>query len=120
MGFIADPNAGPTPKMADAGVLFNGGVASTSPATVSKSLVSALYSAGLTFNIQCDQSGTFTIMTIDPDGGIHTLQGPTPYSAGIYLPVTFNRYIREAYVIFTPSAPATNLYIDAFCFGRGF
>jgi len=118
MGFIADPNAGPTPKMAESGVLFNDSV-SNGVAVLSKSLVSRPLSTGLTFNIRSTQDGTYYVRGIDLDGNIYTITGSTAYAASSgTVAVTYTRFIREAYIEFTPSADAT-LYVEAYSFGRG-
>lgn len=205
MGFIADPNAGPTPKMTEAGTLFDfvrdhgtnitvvsvsvtsdiativfstahnlqvgqhkltsvgtfldsaaGAESITAVAiasvidqytitvpwtavdgvftqvgsmsvlfasgavAVSKSLVSRPLSLGFELNIRANVNGSYTIHGIDLSGKIYHIQSATAYTASSGTTnVTFARYIREAYVEFTPSSNATELYIEGFSYGRG-
>lgn len=206
MGFIADPNAGPTPKMAEAGVMldfaqaYGANIPVTSvtvtgePGTativfsrahnlltglyklssvgtfldsaddpesvtaalvtvvnnttvtvpwtavegaftqvgsmsvlyasgaviLSKSLISRPLSTAFEVNIRSSADGSYTIRGIDLSDKIYTIQGATAYtSSSGTVNVNFARFIREAYVEFTPSADATDIYVEGFSYGRG-
>ncbi len=120
MGFISDPNLGPTPKIPEGGTLFDGPLADTST-VMSKTVVSRPLSSGMVFRIQCDQNGSYVLRYIDSHGVIRPLQASTAYtSASGLVEIRKDGFVREAYVEFTPSAPATNLFIEAWSYGRGF
>lgn len=119
MGFIADPTLGPSPKVPDGGVLYNG-AAPTTPATLSKTVVSRPHSAGLVFRIQCNVDGDYIVRYIDVNGTIRTLQATTAYTATSNLiEDKFDGFVREAYVEFVPDSSASSLYIEGWSYGAG-
>lgn len=120
MGFIKNPNGGPTPKIPDGGTLYDDDATGLDTA-VSKSVVSRPFSSGLVFRIQCDEDGTYNVRYIDANGSIRSYypseQSYSTATDGL-LEVNLDSFVREAYVRFVPAGDCS-LFIEAWSYGRG-